>query len=246
VREGGDYFGGGGFAYFAVAVVDAALRERVLTAARAGFGVEFVKRDGFLLGGELGEIDAGKFAGAFGILQENLASVLEGFHSDVADGQAEERADFRFVEKRVAEAFVFLHDAAFTVQHERSGKSGDAAVLDANFIGGDSDGIVDAKFFRKFLDGVLIVIVNDESENLEAVFVFVLELDEVGDFRATGAAPGGPEIQEDDFAVGIGESDGLIVQAGELEVRRRIRVTNKTDGGRLVLGSKEGRNEAEK
>src|SRR5713226_4311288 len=37
--EGGDDFGGGGFADLAVVVVDAALRERVLAVAGAGSGV---------------------------------------------------------------------------------------------------------------------------------------------------------------------------------------------------------------
>ena len=85
--EGGDDFGGGGLANLTVAVVDAALRESVLAAAGAGLGVELVEGGGLLLGGELGEIDAGEFTGAVGVFQENLASVLEGFHSDVADGQ---------------------------------------------------------------------------------------------------------------------------------------------------------------
>src|SRR6266436_5501324 len=42
MREGGDNFGGGGLADLAVAVVDAALREREGATAIAGFGVEFV------------------------------------------------------------------------------------------------------------------------------------------------------------------------------------------------------------
>ena len=46
--EGGDDLGGGGFADLAVAIVDAALRERVLAAAGAGFGVEFMERGNFL------------------------------------------------------------------------------------------------------------------------------------------------------------------------------------------------------
>src|SRR5260370_18724827 len=57
-REGGDDFLGGGFADLAVAVVDAALRERVLAAAIATFGVEFVERDDFLPGEGFGKIHA--------------------------------------------------------------------------------------------------------------------------------------------------------------------------------------------
>src|SRR5713226_5466620 len=106
--EGGDDFGGGGLASLAIAVVDAALRESVLAAAGAGLGVKFVEGGGLLLGGELGEIDAGEFAGAVGVFQKDLAGVLEGFHLDVADGQTKERANFGFVEERVAETFVLL------------------------------------------------------------------------------------------------------------------------------------------
>ena len=43
---GSDDFLGGGFADFAVAVVDAALRERVSATTRTGFSVEFVERYG--------------------------------------------------------------------------------------------------------------------------------------------------------------------------------------------------------
>ena len=121
MKQSGDDFGSGGFADLAVAVVDAALRERKSAAAGARFRVEFVQRDGFLLGRKFGEIDAGKLAGALGVLQENLAGVLKSFHFDVPDGEAEERTDFSFLKKRIAQALVFLYDAAFGVEHERSG-----------------------------------------------------------------------------------------------------------------------------
>ena len=235
MSEGGDDFAGGSLADLAVAIVDAALRESVFAAAGAGFGVEFVERDGLLFWRELGEIDAGKFAGAFGVLQKNLAGVVEGFHFDVADGQAEERTDFGFVKKRVAEAFVFLNDAAFRVEHERSGKRANAAVLEADVVAGNCDGVVDAKSISKFLDGILIFIIDDEPENLEAIFVFVLEIDEVGNFGAAGSAPGGPEIQKGDFAFGAGEGDGLAIEAGELEVRREIGVADEADRGLLLV-----------
>src|SRR6266478_4177231 len=104
--EWGDAFGGGGFADFAVAVVGAALRESVFAAASAGFGVEFVERGGFLLGCELGEIDAGKFAGAFGVFQKNLAGVLEGFHFDVSDGQTEDGGVLVFLRIRITQSFM--------------------------------------------------------------------------------------------------------------------------------------------
>src|SRR5258705_10131276 len=175
MHEASDDFRGGGFADLAVAVVDAALRKSVFAAAGTSFGVEFVERDDFLFWRELGKIDAGKFTGALGVLQKNLAGVVEGLHFDVADGQAEERTDFSFVKKRVAEAFVLLNDAAFRVEHERSGERGDAAVLEADGIAGNGDGGVGCEAFRKFVDGVLVLIVREQSEKWEARFGFCSE-----------------------------------------------------------------------
>src|SRR5260370_437983 len=191
-------------------------------------------------------MDAGNFAGAVGVLQENLPGILESCHFDVADGEAEKRADFGFVQQWMAEAFVLLNDAAFGVEHERSGKRGDAAVLETNVVAGNGDGIVDAEFFSKFLDGILIVVIDDEAENLEAIFVFVLQLDKVGNFGAARSAPGSPEIQEDDFAFGAGERDGLAIEAGEFEVRCGIGVADEADAGLLFLGNREGGKEAKK
>ena len=233
--DGGENFGDGGFAGFAIAVVDAALRERKAAAAGAGFGVEFMERDGFLFRRKLGEIHTGKFGGTFGVLQEDLAFVLKSFHFDVADRQTKQRTDFCFVENRIAEAFVLLHHASFGIENEGSGKRGNSAVLQANLVGGERDGIVDAKFCSEFLDGGRIVVIHGESEDLQAVLVFVLELDEIGNFGAARSTPGGPKINEDDFALGAGKSNGLAVEPCQLELWRGIGIANEADGGLIFL-----------
>ena len=130
---------------------------------------------------------------------------------------------------------MFLNNASFGIEEKGCGKSGDSAVLHAGFIGGERHRIVDAVFFHDRLDGGRIVLVDDEAENLEAVFVFGLEIDEIVKLRPAGSAPGGPEIQEDDFAFGVQERDGLAVEASQLEVRCGIGVTNQADRGLLVL-----------
>ena len=236
MRESGDDFCGCGLAGGAVAVVNAALGERECAATRAGFRVKFVKRDGFLFGREFGEVHPGKFARAFGVFQEYLAGVLEGFHFNVADGKSDERTNFGFVKNGIAKAFVFLHDAAFGIEHERSGERGDAAILETNFISGDRDRIVDAEFFDEFLHGVLIIVVNDETENLEMVFVFFLKSNEIGNFSAARSAPSCPEIHENDFAVGVGERNRFSIEPSEFEVRRGIGIAHEADDGLLVLG----------
>src|SRR6266550_2695486 len=93
-REGSDDFLGGAFADLTVAIVNAALRESVLAAASASFGVEFVEGHDFLFRRKFRKIDPGELGGADGVLDEDLAGVVESFYLDVADGQAEERADF--------------------------------------------------------------------------------------------------------------------------------------------------------
>ena len=245
--DGGEDFGDGGFADLAIAVVDAALRERVAAAAGTGFGIEFVECDGFLFRREFGKVDAGKFGGAFGVLQEDLALVLEGFHFDVADRQTKQRANFSFVENGIAQAFVLLHHAAFGVENEGSGKSGNPAVLNANVVGGQRDGIIDAVSRGEFLDGVEIVVVHDQAKNLQPVFVLFLQFHKIGNFRAARPAPRGPKIYEDDFAFGACKRDGLAVETRELEIRRGIGIAHEADGGlAFLLCSCKERKEAKK
>src|SRR6267154_1321794 len=144
----------------------------------------------------------------------------------------------------VARTAFLMNDAAFRVEHERSGKSGDAAVLHADFIWGERHRIVDTVFFHDCLDGGRIVIVDNQAENLEAVFVLGLEIDDIVKLCPARSAPGGPEIQKDDVAVRVGECDGLAVEADELEVGGGIGVAHEADGGLLFLGGGEGRKEA--
>ena len=113
-------FCGEAFADRAGGIVDAALRQRKRAAAIAGFGVEAVQRDFLLLRRELRKVHAGKLAGPVRVLQENFAGVLERFHF-YAGGQSEERANFNFVQRGIAQPDVLLHDAALRIEDEGSG-----------------------------------------------------------------------------------------------------------------------------
>ncbi len=130
---------------------------------------------------------------------------------------------------------MLLDDAALGVEDKGSGKRRDSAVLDAEFRGSDADGIVDAELFDELMDGVHVVIVHDEADDLEAVFVARLQIDEIGNFGAAGSAPGSPEIKQNDFAAGVGERNRLSVQTGELKVGRGVGIANEVDGGLLLL-----------
>ena len=129
---------------------------------------------------------------------------------------------------------------------EGSGERGDAAVLKTNLVAGEGDGIIDAEFISESLDGVGIVVVNHQTENLKAILVFVLKIDEVGNFRTARSAPGSPEVQKNDFAAGAGEGKRFSIESGQLEIRREIGVADEADGGLLFLGRRGWRKEAQK
>src|ERR1700732_1380550 len=95
---------GSRFAYSAIAIVNAALRQREIAAAGAALGIKFVKSGLLLLWRETGKIYARELAGAVGVREKNLARVFKRFHVRI-NRQAEQGADFRFVESRIAQAF---------------------------------------------------------------------------------------------------------------------------------------------
>ena len=209
------------------------MRQGEFAAARARVGVEAVENDFLLHGCEFREVHAGKFGGAIGVSEEDFALVLESFDFS-HDGHAEKGANFGFVDGGIPEADMLLDDAAFGVQNERSGQGGDSAELDADVIGSHGHGIIDAHFLDVLLD-VGLFVVDIEADDLQAVFVAVLQSDEVGNFRSARSAPRGPEIKKDDFALQRGESEGLAVERGELEVGRGIGVANEADDRLVVL-----------
>ena len=226
----GDDFCGAGFADRAAAIVDAALRERELAAAGAAFRVEAMQRDGSLFGRQLRHVHAGKRAGAIGMLQENFAGVFKCFDAR-RNSQMTQRANFIFIEQRIAQAFVFLHDAAFVIKNKRSWKRGDSAVLDANFVRRHSDRIVDAVFRDEFLHFGNVVVIDIEADDLKSVAVFFLKLDQIGNFGPAWPAPGRPEIQKDDFAVRSGKRERLSIEIVQFEIGRLIGIADEADDG---------------
>src|SRR5229473_1210801 len=147
----GDNLFGSRFADRAIAVVNAALRQSEIASASAALGVELVESDLPLLRSEPGKIHTGKLAGAIGVRKKNLTGIFKRFHSRI-DGQAEQGADFRFIQGGVAQTFVLLHDAALRVQHKRRGQRGDASILEAHLRGGHGHRIVDVLIGDDLLD----------------------------------------------------------------------------------------------
>lgn len=222
------------FADGASRIPDAALRQSIFAAAGARLGVETVQSDFLLLGCEFREVDARKFGGSVGMFEKNFAGVLERFHFCL-DGKTEQGVNFSFVERRIQKSDVLLNDAAFGVQDEGSGQGRDAAVCHADGVGSHGDGIVDASFRDVLLNLGGVIVVDIEADDLEAVFILILQNDEIGDFGAARSTPGGPEIQKDNFAVEGSEGERLAIEGGELEAGRGIGIADKADDRFVVL-----------
>lgn len=75
------------------------------------------------------------------------------------------------------------------------------------FLSPDHDGIVDAELAAERFDGAGVVIHGHADDLQSLIAVLGLPLDEVGDFLAAGRAPGGKEIEQDDFAGVIGKAE---------------------------------------
>ena len=198
-----------------------------------------MQRDLFLFRRQLRHVHAGQRDGAVGVLQENFAGVFKGFDAR-GDLQPDQRTNFKFIEQRIAQPFVFLHDAALIIENERSGKRGDAAVLNADFVRRHSYGIVDSIFLDEFFHFGNVVVIDVETDDLQTVAVFFLELDQIGNFGAAWPAPGGPEIQEDHFAARCGEGERLTVEIVDFEVGRLVGIADETNYGAGIRCSRGG------
>src|SRR5208282_1152415 len=227
---GKDLFDNGGstiLAELARGIIDAALGESELAAAGAFLGVEFVEGCLALLGGQLHRVDAGEHSGAIGVFQKDFTSVLERFDPG-GNGQVEEGADFGFVEGGIEQSDVLLNDAAFVIDDEKGWESENSTIVKTNLIVDHGYGEIDAFGIDDLFHRVRVIVVG-QADDLQAFLVAILEFDKAGNFRAARAAPGGPKIQEDDFALCRGQGEILARQILELKIGGWIGIAHKAD-----------------
>src|SRR6266852_1170542 len=105
----GDNLFGSRFAHSTIAVVNAALLQSEIASAGAALGIEFMECGLPLLRSEPGKIHTGKVAGAIGVREENLTGIFKRFDTRI-DWQPKQGADFCFVQSRVAQSFMLLHN----------------------------------------------------------------------------------------------------------------------------------------
>ena len=124
---------------------------------------------------------------------------------------------------------MFLHDAALRVDYERSGERGNSAVFDAKLVGRHADAIVDAGLLRESFHKNGIVFVGGEREDGQLIFIFVLKLDQVGNFRAARPAPGRPEIQQNYFPLELIKRNWFAVEIVDAECGSRVGILDETN-----------------
>lgn len=89
-------------------------------------------------------------------------------------------------------------------------------IRDVKLVGGATNVLF---LVGEFLGVVLVEVVSRETEDFKALGgVLVAQLDEPGSLDFAGGAPGGPEIDEDSFALVVGQRDFLACQVFEGEV----------------------------
>jgi len=122
-------------------------------------------------------------------------------------------------------------NSSVPIDDERGRQRFEAAILIAGFIVAQNDAVVD--FFPGY-EGVNrfpAIVIHRHAEHFEAaIFVLALELGKPGDFGIAGSAPGGPEIEQHDFTVEIGEMDQLAVRVFQSKIGRMFSLAVFLDG----------------
>ncbi len=128
-------------------------------------------------------------------------------------------------------------DAARAVDDEGGGQRIDAAIKKLRLVVPDHYRVVDLPSFDVRFDGSPAVVVERDSQDDEiAILKRLLKIDEPRNFDLAGSAPRGPEIQQNHFAVKVGQLDGFPGDVLQREVGRGMAVFFRLDRG-LDLGA---------
>ena len=124
---------------------------------------------------------------------------------------------------------MLLDHAALRIDQERSGQRGHSAVIVNQFLGGHHDGIIHSEPLRELLHFLGSVFVFRSAHDQQLILVRGLELDEFGNLFAARRAPGGPEIQDHDLALGIGDGHDFAVQVAKQKRGRGFRILGEAN-----------------
>lgn len=109
-------------------------------------------------------------------------------------------------------------DAAFPVDEQGKRHRFQVEAIAEGLVA-DDDGVLHAFLLGKGADQLRAAVVHGDTDDGEAVLpVLPVEVDVPGQLDLAAAAPGSPEVEQDDLATEARESDGLAVEVGESEV----------------------------
>jgi hypothetical protein len=128
-----------------------------------------------------------------------------------------------------------------SINDKRRGKRFHAAVELADRIVAQQNTIIHLVCGDVWLDGVPAILIHRDAHDGESLgFVLLLEFDEPGNFKGAGAAPGGPKVEQDDFAAIIGQFYGGAVGIVESEIGGRFAVSDRLRLGIERLSTRAG------
>lgn len=114
--------------------------------------------------------------------------------------ECELRGQFLFQMGKIFYSQMLGYDFAVAGDDDVGGKAEDSSVAGGDLLASDDDGVVDVELVTELIDGASVVIHGDTDDLQALIAVLGLPLDEAGDFLAAGRAPGGEEIEQNDFA----------------------------------------------
>ena len=122
-------------------------------------------------------------------------------------------------------------DPSGPVDQKRARQRVQATVQLAEHLRSQQDAVVHLAFLNVRLDDAPAILVHGNANHRKTlVLVGLLELDEPGDFDLTGAAPGGPKIEQDNLALIVGKLDASAIGVLQGEIRRRFAVFLRLHG----------------
>jgi hypothetical protein len=110
-----------------------------------------------------------------------------------------------------------------------------AALARTHFIGGHGHRIIYGVALREFTDRVFVRVINHQTDHLQPVLIFLLQLNKIGNFHAAWPAPRGPKIQQHHFPASRGQIHGASVDALHRKLRRRVWIPYKSNHSLAVL-----------
>jgi len=181
-----------------------------------------------LVGIQTAGVDAGQHRGAVSVFQKNLAGIVEGldFHGN---GQAQQRAYLGFIQGRVEQADVLLHNLTLRINDEQRGQCGDSTVINPDLSGRNRNRIIQALVLDEAAQFLLVILIDHKPDNLKLVLIALLQRDKTGDFRSARSTPDRPEIEKNNFSPRRDQIEVIAFQVLDLKFGSRIRIAHKAD-----------------